>query len=132
MESRARGLIVNPQVVKRNLAEPLPFMATETSLMQVTASGGDRQELHERLRQHSMAAARRMKEEGADADLLERIAGDEAFGLDIDELTNMVDPMRFVGRAPEQVARFLDRDVAPVLERQRAQMLTLDEADIHV
>ena len=132
VENVARGLIVNPQVVKRNLAEHLPFMATETILMHVTASGGDRQELHERLRQHSMAAARRMKEEGADADLLERIAGDEAFGLDIDELTNMVDPMRFVGRAPAQVARFLDRDVAPVLERQRAQMLTLDDADIHV
>jgi adenylosuccinate lyase len=107
-------------------------MATETILMHATSRGGDRQELHERIRKHSMAAARRMKEEGADADLLDRIAGDEAFGLDPDELEKMVDPKRFVGRAPVQVTRFLDRDVAPVLERQRAQSLNLGEPDIHV
>ena len=132
LENVARGLIVNPQVVRRNLAEHLPFMATETILMHAASRGGDRQELHERIRQHSMAAARRMKEEGADADLLERIAGDEAFGLGADELEGMVDPMRFVGRAPQQVERFLDRDVAPVLERQRTRILNLDDPDIHV
>jgi adenylosuccinate lyase len=132
LENVARGLIVNREVVRRNLAEHLPFMATETILMHATSRGGDRQELHERIRKHSMAAARRMKEEGADADLLDRIAGDEAFGLDPVELDEMVDPKRFVGRAPVQVTRFLDRDVAPVLERQRAQILNLDEPDIHV
>lgn len=132
MENVARGLIVNPQVVKRNLAEHLPFMATETILMHATSRGGDRQELHERIRQHSMAAARRMKEEGADADLLERIAGDAAFGLGAEELDGMVDPMRFVGRAPQQVQRFLESDVAPVLERQQAQILNLDDPEIHV
>jgi len=132
LENVASGLIVNPQVVRRNLAEHLPFMATETILMHATSRGGDRQELHERIRQHSMAAARRMKEEGADADLLERIAGDTAFGLGAEELDGMVDPMRFVGRAPQQVHRFLDRDVAPVLEHQHTQILNLDAPDIHV
>lgn len=132
LENVAQGLIVNPQVVKRNLAEHLPFMATETILMHATSRGGDRQELHERIRKHSMAAAKRMKEEGVDADLLERIGGDEAFGLSAAELSEMIDPVRFVGRAPEQVKRFLERDVAPVLERQRKQLLKLDDPDIHV
>jgi adenylosuccinate lyase len=107
-------------------------MATETILMHATSRGGDRQELHERIRQHSMAAARRMKEEGADADLLERIAGDEAFGLTADELAQMVDPMRFVGRAPAQVVRFLEGWVEPTLERQRTQILNLDDPELHV
>jgi adenylosuccinate lyase len=132
LENVARGLVVNSEVVRRNLAEHLPFMATETILMHAVSRGGDRQELHERIRVHSMAAARRMKEEGADADLLDRIAGDDAFGLDADELTEMVDPVRFVGRAPAQVTRFLERDVTPVLERQRASILTLDDPDLHV
>ena len=127
-----RRLIVNPEVVRRNLAEHLPFMATETILMHAVSRGGDRQELHERIRQHSMAAAGRMKDEGADADLLERIAGDDAFGLAADELAEMVDPLRFVGRAPEQVARFLERDVEPALERQRGHALTLDDPELHV
>ena len=132
LENVARGLVVNPEVVRRNLAEHLPFMATETILMHATSRGGDRQELHERIRQHSMAAARRMKEEGADADLLDRIAADEAFGLGAGELTEMVDPMRFVGRAPAQVTRFLERDVRPVIERQRARIPDLDDPEIHV
>jgi adenylosuccinate lyase len=132
LENVARGLIVNAQVVRRNLAEHLPFMATETILMHATSHGGDRQELHERIRQHSIAAARRMKEEGADADLLERIADDEAFGLDRAELEEMVDPMRFVGRAPAQVVRFLEHEVEPVVQRQRARMDDLADPVLHV
>lgn len=132
LENVSRGLIVNPEVVRRNLAEHLPFMATETILMHAVGRGGDRQELHERIRQHSMAAARRMKEEGADADLLERIAGDETFGLAEGELDEMVDPRRFVGRAPSQVVRFLERDVEPALERQRAHSIQLSDPDLHV
>ena len=132
LENVARGLIVNPEVVRRNLAEHLPFMATETILMHAVSRGGDRQELHERIRQHSMAAARRMKDEGADADLLERIADDDAFGLAAGELAEMVDPARFVGRAPAQVRRFLERDVEPALERQRGQTLNLDAPELHV
>ena len=132
VENVARGLIVNREVVRRNLAEHLPFMATETILMHAASRGGDRQELHERIRKHSMAAARRMKEEGADADLLERIAGDDAFGMDRAELDGMVDPTRFVGRAPQQVARFLDDHVTPALERQSRNRHDLDDPDIHV
>ena len=132
VENVALGLVVNPEVVRRNLAEHLPFMATETILMHATARGGDRQELHERIRQHSMAAARRMKEEGAAADLLERIAADEAFGTTADELEALVDPLRFVGRAPEQVARILDEWVAPVLARHAAEAGRVEEADVRV
>jgi adenylosuccinate lyase len=132
VENVARGLIVNPQVIRRNLAEHLPFMATETILMHATAGGGDRQDLHERIRQHSMAAARRMKDEGAPADLLERIAADPAFGFSSGELEELLDPRRFVGRAPEQVARFLEEWVGPVLDRHQAHTGTIAEADVHV
>jgi adenylosuccinate lyase len=132
LENVARGLIVNPEVVRTNLAEHLPFMATETILMHAVRRGGDRQELHERIRQHSMAAARRMKEEGADADLLQRIANDEAFGISAGELAELVDPMRFVGRAPEQVTRFLEREVAPVLARLAIEADAVADPEIHV
>ena len=132
VENVARGLIVNPEVVRRNLAEHLPFMATETILMHATSRGGDRQELHERIRRHSMAAARRMKDEGADADLLERIAGDDAFGLARSDLDAMVDPSRFVGRAPAQVARFLHDHVGPALERQSRHQPAIEDPEIHV
>ena len=132
LENVSRRLIVNPEVVRRNLAEHLPFMATETILMHAVSRGGDRQELHESIRQHSMAAARRMKEEGADADLLDRIAGDDSFGLRADELQEMVDPMRFVGRAPSQVERFIERVVTPVLEKHRSQTINLDAPTLHV
>ncbi|NJD17831.1 MAG: adenylosuccinate lyase, partial [Gemmatimonadetes bacterium] len=131
-ENVARGLVVNPQVVRRNLAEHHPFMATETILMHATARGGDRQELHERIRRHSLEAARRMKDEGAPADLLERIASDPAFGVSREELDTLVDPRRFVGRAPEQVRRFLDEWVAPVLARHQARSGRIAEARIHV
>jgi adenylosuccinate lyase len=117
VENVAKGLVVNPMVIQRNLEEHLPFLATETVMMLATQRGGDRQDLHERIRQHSMDAARRMKEEGARADLLERIAGDPAFGMTEEELHELVDPRDFVGRAPEQVDRFLSEWVNPILER---------------
>ncbi len=132
VENVAAGLVVHPEVVRRHLAEHLPFMATETILMHATAAGGDRQALHERIRQHSLAAARRMKSEGGDADLLERIAGDEAFGLSREELEALVDPRRFVGRAPEQVTRMLEERVAPVLTRYGADANRVEETEIHV
>ncbi|MDT8368019.1 MAG: adenylosuccinate lyase [Longimicrobiales bacterium] len=116
VENVARGLVVNPAVIARNLAEHLPFMATETLLMQATRAGGDRQELHERIRRHALAAAGEMKE-GRLSDLVERIAGDEAFGMDADEIEALIAEQRFVGRAPEQVDRMLTEVVAPILER---------------
>jgi len=132
VENVAKGLVVNPEVIRRNLMEHLPFMATETILMHATARGGDRQELHERIRRHSMAAAKRMKDEGAPPDLMERIAADPAFGFSAAELDSLLDSRRFVGRAPEQVSRFLEEWVAPVLARHRAHTQPLAEADVHV
>jgi adenylosuccinate lyase len=107
-------------------------MATETILMHATSRGGDRQDLHERIRQHSMASAKRIKEEAAEVDLLDRIASDSAFGLTAADLDALVDPRRFVGRAPEQVARFLDDHVAPMLARQAEQAVSLSDPEVHV
>jgi adenylosuccinate lyase len=133
LENVAAGLVVNPEVIRKNLAEHLPFMATETILMHAVARGGDRQHLHERIRRHSLEAAQRMKE-GAAVDLLERIASDEAFGLSQDDLATLADARRFVGRAPEQVAAFLERQVSPILilSRRRDREASLAEAELHV
>jgi adenylosuccinate lyase len=131
LENVAGGLVVHPEVIRRNLAEHLPFMATETILMHAVARGGDRQQLHERIRRHSLEAAQRMKE-GLPVDLLERIASDEAFGLSQADLDALADPRRFVGRSPEQVAAFLDRQVAPILSRPPDPDVRLAEAELHV
>lgn len=111
----ASGLVVYPQVIARNLREELPFMATENLLMAAVAAGGDRQELHERIRRHSLAAAHVVKHEGGPNDLLARLAADEAFrGLD---LTAAADPRRFIGRAPEQVDEFIAEHVTPLRQK---------------
>ncbi|MBI3839757.1 MAG: adenylosuccinate lyase [Planctomycetia bacterium] len=109
------GLVVYPQVIARHLDEELPFMATEAILLAAVASGGDRQDLHERIRRHSQAAAAIVKEQGSTNDLVERLAADPAFaGID---LTGTLDPTKFVGRAREQVDEFLTEIVAPILAR---------------
>ncbi len=133
VENVSSGLVVHPQVIGRNLEEHLPFMASEMILMRASAAGGDRQELHERIRQHAMAAAGRMKIEGGRADLLERIAGDDAFDMDLEQLVGIVDPARFVGRAPQQVDRFLVEWVEPALARlQAGANERLGEPDVRV
>ena len=133
VENVSSGLVVNPWVIGRNLEEHLPFMASETILMHASAAGGDRQDLHERIRRHSMAAAGRMKIEGGQADLLERIAEDEAFGLSLEQLVEMVDPARFVGRAPAQVDQFLAEWVQPTLARlESGANERLGEPDVRV
>ncbi len=116
VENVAAGLIVHPAVVAKNLDEHLPFMATETLLMQATAGGGDRQELHERIRVHAHAAAGEMKE-GRSSDLVARIAADDAFAMDEASIRGLLDASAFVGRAPQQVDRFLATHVDPILER---------------
>ena len=113
----AAGLVVHEPVIRRNLEEELPFMATEAILMRGVKAGGDRQELHERIRQHSVAAANRMKDEGAENDLADRIAGDDAFPLTRAEIEEILDPARHIGRSPEQVDAFLAEAVEPVLDR---------------
>ena len=113
------GLVVYPKMIEKRLNDELPFMATENILMAAVKKGGDRQELHERIRQHSMAAGKVVKVEGKPNDLLERIAADPAFGMTIEELRAELVPQNFVGRAPQQVAQFLQNDVQPILERYR-------------
>ena len=111
------GLVVYPEMIRANLERELPFMATEAILMAAVQAGGDRQELHERIREHSMAAARRVKLEGGDNDLLERIANDEAFAAIRDRIPSLVDARKFVGRAPQQVSTFIRRVVGPIRRR---------------
>ena len=115
-ENVAGGLQVWPNVIRRNLDAEMPFMATETLLMAAVRAGGDRQKLHESIRQHSMEAVRRIKQEGAPNDLLERIAADPAFAPIHDQLDQLVNPATFVGRATEQVDDFLRNDVDPLLD----------------
>ena len=113
----AAGLVVRPGVIRRRLEEELPFLATEAILMRAVKRGGDRQALHERIRQHAFAASERMKEHGESNDLAERIERDPAFGLDSDEVRATLDPSRHVGRAAAQVDEFLTEQVEPLLRR---------------
>ncbi len=117
-----RGLVVYPATIRRRLDAELPFMATEEILMAMVQAGGDRQELHELIRVHSQAAARRVKVEGADNDLLERLRADPAFAAVHGTLDSLTDPARFVGRAPEQVGIFLAAELRPALSRWTAQL----------
>jgi adenylosuccinate lyase len=96
------GLVVYPKVIEQRLRKELPFMATENIMMDAVKRGGDRQELHEKIRQHSMAASRVVKEEGGENDLLERIANDKSFGVTLEELEAILQPSKYVGRAPQQ------------------------------
>ncbi|MEQ8208623.1 MAG: adenylosuccinate lyase [Lacipirellulaceae bacterium] len=124
----ASGMIVYPEVVARNLNEELPFMATENVLMAAVTAGGDRQDLHERIRQHSVAAAAEVKQKGKPNDLMERLANDEAFaGVD---LNAAVDAKDLVGRAPEQVDEFIAAVVEPIRERYAGSGLRQSELKV--
>lgn len=113
----ADGLVVYPKVIERHLLAELPFMATENIMMDAVKAGGDRQELHEKIRQYSMQAGDRVKREGLDNNLLELIAADEAFHTDLAKLNALLKPENYVGRAPEQTSEFLAADVQPVLDK---------------
>ena len=113
----ADGLVVYPKVIEQHLRRELPFMATENIMMDAAKRGADRQELHEHVRVHSMAASKVIKEEGGENDLLERIAGDPIFGVTLEELKGIVDPHKYVGLAARQTEIFLKETVQPVLER---------------
>ncbi|MGI6257438.1 MAG: adenylosuccinate lyase [Anaerovoracaceae bacterium] len=110
------GMVVYPKVIEARLMSELPFMATEIILMDAVKAGGDRQELHEKIRTYSMEAGRRVKEEGAQNDLLERIAADPDFPMDEDQLRIMVDPIRFVGCSVQQTEEYLEQVVKPLLD----------------
>ncbi len=113
------GLVVYPKVIEKRLMSELPFMATENIMMDAVKAGGDRQELHERIRELSMEAGRNVKEKGLDNNLLELIADDPAFGLSLDELKKTMEPSKYVGRAPIQVEAYLDNVIRPMLEENK-------------
>ena len=120
MQNIVRGLEVHPARIGRRVADELPFMATEELIVRFVQAGGDRQEAHELIRGHSIAAARAVKDGAAHNDMFERLAADPAFGIPLDDLRSAAEPSRFVGRAPEQVVEFCDEVVAPWLARDRA------------
>lgn len=113
------GLVVYPKVIEKHMMAELPFMATENIMMDAVKAGGDRQELHERIRTLSMEAGKNVKENGQDNNLLELIAADPAFNLTLDELKATMDPSKYVGRSKEQVEEFLSEVIAPILEKNK-------------
>jgi adenylosuccinate lyase len=125
------GIHVHEEVIAANVARELPFIATENFMMEGVRRGGDRQELHERVRVHARAAADRLKGGAGTNDLLERIGKDAAFGMSADELTNLARAEEFVGLSPQQVAWFIESEVDPVLERH-AGLVTSDVGEVRV
>ena len=113
------GLVVYDKVIAQHIDRELPFMATENIMMQAVKKGGDRQNLHECIRRHSMEAGKRVKMEGKDNDLLDRILADPTFMLTKEELSAILDPQKFVGRAPEQTAEFVESVVDPILQENQ-------------
>ena len=124
------GLVVYDKVVTAHLKRELPFMATENIMMDAVKRGGNRQELHERIRTHSMAASKRIKEDGEENDLLQRIAADPAFGVTLEELEAILVPEKYVGRAPEQTEDFLKETVAAALAPYEA--METEKAEINL
>ncbi|WP_296240141.1 adenylosuccinate lyase [uncultured Faecalicoccus sp.] len=113
------GLVVYPKVIEADLQKELPFMATENIMMDAVKAGKDRQELHELIRQHSMAAGRVVKEEGKPNDLIDRIANDENFGMTKEQILNIMDPIQFVGRSVQQTEEFFQDYIDPVLSKEK-------------
>lgn len=115
----ADGLVVYDKVITKHLMAELPFMATENIMMDAVKRGGNRQQLHEKIRELSMEAGKNVKEKGGDNNLLELIAADEEFPMSLEELKETMEPSRYVGRAPSQVVEFLDEVVRPILTENK-------------
>jgi len=115
LQNVSEGLVVYPRVIARRVAQELPFMATENIIMALVKRGGDRQEAHEKIRVLSHEAAHQVKQLGLDNDLMERVRGDSYFEPIKDELDALLDPGSFIGRAPQQVEKFLEEWVMPAL-----------------
>ncbi len=130
-ENVAENLIVHPKVIEKRIMEELPFMATENILMEAVKRGGNRQDLHEKIREHSIAAGSQVKDYGMENDLLERIAADATFGLSMQDIQMHLNPSQYIGRCPQQVDEFLDGYVKPVLEQYQDD-LSIIGADINV
>ncbi|PIO05453.1 adenylosuccinate lyase [Candidatus Woesearchaeota archaeon CG08_land_8_20_14_0_20_43_7] len=118
----SEGLVVYKKIIKKHIQEELPFIATENIIMHCVSKGGDRQALHTQIRDHSMEAARRIKEEGLSNDLLERIASDKNIDITKEEIAATLDIKKFIGRAPEQVTEFIESEVTPIRKRYKASL----------
>ena len=114
------GLVVYDKIIEKHIMSELPFMATEYIIMECVKAGGDRQELHERIRLHSMEAGKQVKVEGKDNDLIDRIVNDDYFKLDKAKLLSILEPKNFIGFASEQVEKFIDTEIKPILEKYKA------------
>ncbi|MGI6125148.1 MAG: adenylosuccinate lyase [Acetivibrionales bacterium] len=120
------GIVVYPKIIRKRILEELPFMATENILMEAVKQNGDRQELHERIRVHSMDAAKVVKEEGRPNDLIERIANDPLFNINIEKLNDVLAPENYIGRSKEQVEEFLSEQVFPLLKKNNAKEINVE------
>ena len=126
----ASGLVVYDKVIHQRIMRELPFMATENIMMNAVLKGGDRQELHEKIRRHSMAAGAVVKEQGGECDLLQRIADDPSFGLSLEELQGIMNPADYVGRAPAQTMEYLSETVRPTLEKYKNEIEATAELNV--
>ena len=122
MLSVCDGLVVYPKVIRQRVMNELPFMASENIMMSAVKKGGDRQELHERIREHSIAAGKMVKEEGLPNDLIQRIAEDPMFGMTLEELNSHLNPSDFTGRAPQQTEEFIHAYILPILNKNMAEV----------
>jgi len=111
-------IVVYPKVIEKHINDELPFMATENIMMEAVKKGGDRQKLHEKIREHSMEAGKQVKVHGLPNDLLERIKNDSEFNINEDDLKDILDPQKYVGRAPEQVVEFVTEFINPIVEKE--------------
>ena len=116
------GLVVYDKVIYAKFMEEIPFMATENIMMDATKAGGDRQELHEKIRQYSMEAGAVVKKEGKPNDLLQRIAADPAFGRTLEELESLMEPSLYVGRAPQQTEEYISEVIQPILDANKQEL----------
>jgi len=134
MHNVASGLVVNEAMVRKNLMLELPFLATENILMEAVKAGGDRQDLHERIRVHAQEAGHRVKQLGLDNDLLDRLRGDPAFEAVKDRLTDgdLLDPMKYVGRSVEQTERFIAEVIEPLRERYKDELKAMGDSEPRV
>ena len=126
----AESMVVYDKVIAKHVNEELPFMATENIMMECTKRGCDRQELHERIREHSMSAAKRVKGEGLSNDLIERIMADDYFKLTKEEILDIIDPLKFIGRAPSQVVEFIDEYVTPIINENKDALEIKSEINV--
>ena len=116
------GLVVYTKVINKHIMAELPFMATENIMMDAVKAGGDRQELHEKIRQLSMQAGKRVKEEGLDNNLLELIAADPAFNLTLEDLQKSMNPSLYIGRSKDQVEEFISENIKPILDKYKDEL----------